>query len=178
MRLEKSPKPADKLLVDSALASAVSQFANNPTIGGKALREMLNANPDKFFQNAIPLLKCPEEEPGVNYVQVLLISHGLLLSHLLSDESFSIDELAAVARKLSKVDPYFLLKSVQSILPDPDQTAGTDSAMALLRLRLMDVLQSVWEGPRVLPAMLRSATLRSAMLRSAMLRSAMLRFLC
>src|SRR5271156_6615605 len=77
--LEKSPKrrpSTDKLLVDSALASAVSQFANNPTIGGKALRALLNANPDKFFQNAIPLLKCPEEEPGVNYVLVLLISHG------------------------------------------------------------------------------------------------------
>jgi HEAT repeats len=152
--------------VDTALSAAVSQFAINPVIGGKTLRELLGANRDKFFTNAIPLLKHPEDEPGLKYVQVLLVSHGLLLSHLLSDESFSSEELAVITRKLSKVDPDFLIKSVQSILPDPDQTADTAPAMAMLRLRLMDVLQSVWEGPRVLPAMMRFLCDRDPRVRS------------
>jgi hypothetical protein len=141
--------------VDAAFTSAVSQFATNPAISGKALRELLNANPDKFFRNSIPLLKRLEEEPGTTYVQVLLLSHGLLLSDLLSDETFSSEELTAIARKLSKVDPQFVLKSLQSVLPDSHETAAADPSSVSLRLRLMDVLQSVPESQSILPVMRR-----------------------
>jgi hypothetical protein len=145
----------DKVVVDAAFTSAVSQFATNPAISGKTLRELLNANPDKFFRNSIPLLKRLEEEPGSTYVQVLLLSRGLLLSDLLSDETFSSEELAAIARKLSKVDPLFVVKSLESVLPDSHETAATDPSSVSLRLRLMDVLQSVQEGHRILPVMKR-----------------------
>jgi len=141
--------------VEAAFTSAVSQFANNPAANGRALRELLNSDPDEFFRNAIPLLKRLQEEPGPTYVLVLLLSHGLLISDLLRDGLFSSEELAAIARQLSKVDPQFGVKLLKSVLPDSQESGPAELATVNMRLRVMDILESVSEGQRILPLLMR-----------------------
>ena len=133
----------------------MDQFATNPAVNAKTLRELLSADPDKFFQNAIPVLKRLEKEPGSTYVLVLLMAHGLIVSHLMRDDAFAPEELSAIARQLSHIDPMFGIKLLQSVLPDPFETASTDPDAVNLRLRLMDVVQSVSDGSRLLPLMMR-----------------------
>ena len=140
--------------METAFNSAVNQFAVNPGVNGKTLRELLNSNPDEFFRNAVPLLKRQQAEPGPTYVLVLLLSHGLLLRDLLRDELFKPDELAAIAKQLSKVDPQFGVKLLKSVLPDSEESP-TEPGDVNMRLRVMDILQSISEGQRILPLMMR-----------------------
>jgi HEAT repeat protein len=114
----------------------------------------MNTDPDEFFRNSVPLLKCLQEGPGYTYVLVLLVSHGLLLNHLLKEDLFAPEELTAIARQLSKVDPQFGVKLLKSVLPNADETS-TDPASVRTRLRLMEILESVSDGQRILPVMMR-----------------------
>ena len=141
--------------METAFTSAVNQFATNPVVNGRALRELLNADPDGFFRSAVPLLKHLREEPGSTYVLVLLLSHGMLISDLLRDELFAPDELIAIARQLSKVDPHFGVKLLKSILPDSPEALPAEPGAVNTRLRLMDIVQSVSDGQRMLPMMMR-----------------------
>jgi len=142
--------------VETAFTSAVNQFAANPVVSAKTLRELLSADPEKFFRNAVPILKrLQQDEPGSTYLLVLLLSRGLIVSHVLRDEVFAPQELTEIARRLAKVDPNFGVKLLQSVLPDPFETASTEPAAVNVRLRLMDVLQTVSDGSRLLPLMMR-----------------------
>ncbi|HME05642.1 MAG TPA: hypothetical protein VKG25_01280 [Bryobacteraceae bacterium] len=141
--------------MEAVFTSAVNHFAVNPSANGKTLRELLNSDPDEFFRNAVPLLKRQQAEPGPTYVLVLLLSHGLLLRDLLRDDLFKPDELVAIAKQLSKVDPQFGVKLLKSVLPDSEESATAEPADVNMRLRVMDILQSISEGQRILPLMMR-----------------------
>jgi len=141
--------------VEAAFTAAVSKFAHNPEVNGKALRELLNTDPDGFFRNAVPLLKSLQDEPGPTYVLVLLLSRGLLLGPLLRDESFAPGERTAIARQLSKVDRQFAIRLLEGVLPDPGEAIATDPAAVNMRLRLLDLLHALSDDSRLLPLLKR-----------------------
>jgi len=71
-----------------------------------------------------------------------------LLSDLLRDGLFSPEELIAIARQLSKVDPQFGVMLLKSVLPESNESYPAEGPTVNMRLRLMDILDSVSEGQR------------------------------
>ena len=57
----------------SRLSQLVDQFAHNPPLAGKAMREMLESDGSTFTQQALALLKTVSVDPGSNYVLTLLL---------------------------------------------------------------------------------------------------------
>ena len=156
--------------MEAPFTAAVSKFAHNPEVNGKALRELLNTDPEEFFRNAVPLLKRLQDEPGPTYVLVLLLSRGLLLGPLLRDESFAPAERTAIARQLSKVDRQFAIRLLEGVLADsgsdPSEVNATDRAAVNVRLRLLDLLQALSDDSRLLPILKRLLSDPDARVRS------------
>jgi len=108
----------------SRLSQLVDQFAHNPPLAGKAMREMLESDGSTFTQQALALLKTVSVDPGSNYVLTLLLRDAAFLSKLCDPDLFSLAEATEIARRLQKLDPSFDVRIIKQIADQVFEVTG------------------------------------------------------
>jgi HEAT repeat protein len=134
----------------SRLSQLVDQFAHNPPVAGKAMREMLESDGSTFTQQALALLKTVSADPGSNYVLTLLLRDASLLSKLCDPDLFSLTEATEIARRLQKLDPSFDVRIIKQIA---SAASNADKLTAATAERLLEIMAAFSDLSRILPVL-------------------------
>jgi HEAT repeat protein len=134
----------------SRLSLLVDQFAQNPPMAGKAMREMLESDGSTFTQQALALLKTLSVGPGSNYVLALLLRDASLLSKLCDPDLFSLAEATEIAKRLQKLDPNFDVRIIKQISSTASNASQLTAATAERFLELMSASSDL---SRILPVL-------------------------
>jgi len=134
----------------SRLSQLVDQFAHNPPLAGKAMREMLESDDGTFTQQALALLKTVSVDPGSNYVLTLLLRDAAFLSKLCDPDLFSLAEATEIARRLQKLDPSFDVRIIKQIA---SAASNADKLTAATAERLLEIMAAFSDLSRILPVL-------------------------
>ncbi len=125
----------------------MEHFDRDPSNGRKLIREMLEAGREAFLDNALAVLRAQPEAPGGHYLVTLLVANELLLPAL-CHPSVSREQAVALARGALRVDSMADMTLAKALISG-DQEAVADPK------RLMDILDEISDGTRILPTLLR-----------------------
>ena len=125
----------------------VDHFDREPSYSRSLIREMLEADPQAFLQRAIGVLRDRPESRGTQFVVTLLVANNLLVP-LLCDSSLTREQAVALARGALRVDSMADMTLAKALIGSDHQEPGDPA-------RLMDILEAVSDGKRILPALLR-----------------------
>ena len=150
--------------VSEHLYRAVNDFARNPAVAGQLLREIEGSDPNLFYEMAWPLLRSSDLTPGHRYVATLLLKNSAFLDRLCNPDACTREEAVAIARQLARVDPLVdvalarrLVDNYGSVRPNLD---------ARVCERILEILDAVSEGARLVPILSRLVASSNPRLRS------------
>jgi hypothetical protein len=129
------------------LAWLVEQFERDPSGIRKLIREMLDVDAPLFLQNALTVFREQPESRGSQYVVTLLVAHELLLPAL-CDPSLDREQAMALARAALRVDSMADMALAKALVSQAPETLADPD-------RLMDILDEISGGTRILPSLLR-----------------------
>src|SRR5579884_2847848 len=142
--------------MSAEISGVIAQFEANPVLGAKSMRTLLDENPQRFFAEALPLLRVCDETHGFQYLLTVLITQGWLQRALCNPDLFTFEEAMRLARRVVQVDPQFDAKLLRALL----QKNGSTPADELERIagseagvRLLAILGEISDGTRILPTM-------------------------
>lgn len=137
----------------SPLAKLVETFTANPVVSGKAMRQLLEQDPKRFLEDALPLLKTAPDQPGFYHLMALLQSHDLVLKNVCDPALFTTQQAIALARHLARVEPHFELKLAKALLA-PKTSASRreieENARTPAGRRLLEILAAISGGAQSL----------------------------
>jgi hypothetical protein len=131
----------------AALAWLVEHFDRDPSNSRVLIREMLEADPAGFVPKAVAVLRERPESRGSQYVVTLLVANDLLIAAL-CEPSLDREQAVALARCALRVDSMADMTLAKALV-SRDQGTVADPA------RLMDILDEISGGTRILPSLLR-----------------------
>src|SRR5437870_1662442 len=102
--------------MESDVGRLVDDFASNPVVCGRALRQLLEQDAKQFLASSRWLLQCAPDKPGFYYLLALLQSHDLVLKTVCDPSQFTTQESIALAKRLSRVDPHLDVKLAKVLL--------------------------------------------------------------
>ena len=113
---------------------------------------MMVDDPEGFYRDALGVLTEADDSRGMHYLVSLLVVHDLLL-RILCDPALEREQVTRVARAAVRVDSMADVKMARRLADDLE--AGTGSVSMPHAVRLLDVLNDVSNGSRLLPSMVR-----------------------
>ncbi len=122
-------------------------FDQDPSNSRTLIREMLGDDPRAFLPKALAVLREQPESRGAQYVITLLVAHELLLPAL-CDPSLDREQAVALARGALRVDSMADITLAKALVHRNEQTVARPA-------RLMDILDEISSGTRILPSLLR-----------------------
>lgn len=128
----------------------VDQFAQNPPLAGKAMRDMVESDGNTFTQQALGLLKTVPVGPGTNYILALLLRDTSFLSKLSDPDLFSLPEATEIAKRVQKLDPSFDVRIVKQIT---SAASNADQLEAATAERLLELMSAFSDLSRILPVL-------------------------
>jgi hypothetical protein len=128
----------------------VDQFAQNPPLAGKAMREMVESDGNTFTQQALNLLKKVPVGPGSNYILTLLLRDTSFLSKLSDPDLFSLAEATEIAKRVQRLDPSFDVRIVKQIT---SAASNADQLEAATAERLLELMSAFSDLSRILPVL-------------------------
>ncbi|HEY6393610.1 MAG TPA: HEAT repeat domain-containing protein [Bryobacteraceae bacterium] len=128
----------------------VDQFAHNPPLAGKAMRDMVESDGSTFTQQALGLLKTVPAGPGSNYILALLLRDASFLSKLSDPDLFSLPEATEIAKRVQKLDPSFDVRIVKQIA---SAASNADQLEAATAERLLELMSAFSDLSRILPVL-------------------------
>ena len=131
----------------AALAWLVDHFDRDPSNSRVLIREMLETDPQAFVPAAVSVLRERVDSRGSQYVVTLLVANDLLLAAL-CHPSLDREQAVALARGALRVDSMADMTLAKALV-NHDPGTAVDPA------RLMDILDEISEGTRILPTLLR-----------------------
>src|SRR6266567_1461118 len=134
----------------SLLSLLVDQFAQNPPLAGKAMREMLENDGSTFTQQALALLKTVSAGTGTNYILTLLLRDASFLTKLCDHDLFSLAQATEIARRLQKLDPNFDVRIIKQIA---SAASNADKLTAATAERLLELMSAFSDLSRILPVL-------------------------
>jgi hypothetical protein len=147
------PHPVDtqsRERMHSRLSLLVDQFAQNPPLAGKAMREMLENDGSTFTQQALALLKTVSAGTGTNYILTLLLRDASFLAKLCDPDLFSLAQATEIARRLQKLDPSFDVRIIKEIA---SAASNADKLTAATAERLLEIMAAFSDLGRILPVL-------------------------
>ncbi len=129
------------------LAGLVERFDRDAAGSRKLIREMLEAGPQTFLESAVAVLRERPESRGSQFVITLLVAHELLLATV-CDPSLDRGQALALARAALQVDSMADMTMAKGLVNRAPETAADPG-------RLMDILDEISDGTRILPSLLR-----------------------
>jgi HEAT repeats len=136
--------------MQSHLRLLIDQFAQNPPLAGKAMREMVESDGNTFTQQALNLLKTVPVGPGSNYILTLLLRDTSFLSKLSDPGLFSLPEATEIAKRVQKLDPSFDVRIVKQIA---SAASNADQLEAATAERLLELMSAFSDLSRILPVL-------------------------
>jgi HEAT repeat protein len=136
--------------MQSHLQLLVDQFAQNPPLAGKAMRDMVESDGNTFTQQALGLLKTVPVGPGTNYILALLLRDTSFLSKLSDPDLFSLPEATEIAKRVQKLDPSFDVRIVKQIA---SAASNADQLEAATAERLLELMSAFSDLSRILPVL-------------------------
>ncbi|HTX33420.1 MAG TPA: HEAT repeat domain-containing protein [Bryobacteraceae bacterium] len=131
----------------TALAWLVAHFHQDPSHCRPLIREILGADRRAFLPKALEVLHEGPESRGAQYVMTLLVANDLLLPAL-CDPSLDREQAVALARGALRVDSMADITLAKALVHRNEETVAHPA-------RLMDILDAISSGPRILPSLLR-----------------------
>jgi hypothetical protein len=138
-----SRPPLDKL---------VRQFEQDASIYRALIRDSLDDGWPRFVEDAIPLLKGELDLPGTQYVVSLLAANELLLE-LFRRSDLSTPQALALARAAQVIDSMTdvkLARTLSSTLVTSEGSVDMPEAA-----RLLEILEEISVGTRIMPSLIR-----------------------
>ena len=142
--------------MDRALSRIFDDFASNPVSSGKAMRQLLESDRDRFVLSSLPFLRAVQQTQAFNYLLTLLLMHDLILERLTDPDLFSFDEAVDVTRAMLKIEPLLDIKMVRTLLDTRDLSSREElekKADTERGLRLLEIMAAISDGARILPVM-------------------------
>ena len=136
----------------AALFALVRDFDRDAAGHRKRIGEILHYQPESFYATTIEILKRDTDSRAVQCLVTLLVSHNLVF-RALCDPALNRERAVALAHYAVRIDPLLdtsLARQLASATSDAPDTV--EMAMAE---RLMEILDDVSDGKRILPSLMR-----------------------
>jgi hypothetical protein len=146
----------------AALAALVRDFDRDAVTNRKHITEFLQFEPEGFYLTAVEILKKDMDSRASQYLVALLV-HGNLLFRALCDPALDQPRAAELARQAHRGDATVDIKLARSLA----DAGGTDSGIAPgMAERLLEIIDSISDGKRILPSLMRMLRNDNPFLRS------------
>jgi hypothetical protein len=137
--------------IETYFGRAVAEFRRNP-VARKLLRQMAEEVPNQFFTHTLNHLEKPEESHANRLLTVLLMRQPSLFEFIADPSMATRDRASRLVRRIMKYDASFDVK-VARRLPDRSGMNHREAFKGLRAARILDVLDEVSEGRRLLPVL-------------------------
>jgi len=128
----------------AGLGALVEAFDAQPLENRRRLREALEADPGRFLPAAVAAWRGSADSRGRRYLVSLLAANDLLFEAFL-DARLSVAEAVVMAREAAVVDPMLDLQLARRVVEHTEDEGAA--------ARLLEVLEAVVDGPRVMPVL-------------------------
>jgi hypothetical protein len=125
----------------------VEHFDRDASCNRTLIRKMLEAGRQPFLRDALGVLRERPESSGFEFVITLLVTNELLLPAL-CDPSLDREGALALARAALRADSMADMALAKALVNRAPETVADPG-------RLMDILEEISDGARILPALLR-----------------------
>jgi hypothetical protein len=142
---------ASQQLVDSYVDRAVEEFKTNP-LGTKLLRRLADELPEQFCIAAMRHLERGGESDEFRLLTILLLRLPCLPEHLSNPVLGTRLRAVAVVKRLLFFDPSFDVRLARR-LPDRNGLNHQDAFKGARAFRILDILDEVSRGRRLLPVL-------------------------
>ena len=132
------------------IRKAMEVCEEDPSAGGKQLRELMSTGMEEFLRAAAEL-KNESESRGSAEILKLLASSDQALKHMSDPDLFSKDESVELARRLASVEPQLDTKLVR-LLPGRSSTDPESTTSAAVE-RTLELLDAVSKCARIVPGL-------------------------
>jgi hypothetical protein len=129
----------------------VRDFDRDPVTNRKYITEFLQFEPEGFYLTAVEILRIDMDSRAAQYLVALLV-HGNLLFRALCDPALDRERASELARQARRGDPTADVKLARALA----DAGGTDSGVATgMAERLLEIIDSISDGKRILPSLMR-----------------------
>ena len=142
------------------LETLVGGFDRDTSSGREAIRAFMERDPQAFQDGVVPVLRSCSSARGIQYMVGLLAASSYLFDAL-CDPALTLDEAIMLTRTALQVDQMADV-NIAKRLADDGLTRLSSSAAG----RLMEVLDTVSDGNRVMPSLLRLMRVSDPQIRS------------
>lgn len=134
------------------LTTAVTSFEQSPSQARKTLRDLLSADLNGFCVAALPLLKQGRADAGVQFLYEMLTGKGLL--PFCNPALLSLEEEVSIARSAMEKEPMLDVKLARRL--SASAAGGDAEAGGAVRLRILEVIEEISDGGRILPMLIQA----------------------
>jgi hypothetical protein len=111
------------------IRSAIEAFSKDSGAGRRALRSMLEEDPENFLRTSVGMLGSEADSPGLQQLLRLLAGSEPAMRRICDPEFLRAEQSVALARRVAQVDPQFDSMLLR-MLPRPEAMLGSPSAIA------------------------------------------------
>ena len=129
----------------------VRDFDREPGANRKPISDFLQREPEVFYRTAIEILRKDAGSRAVQYLVALLISGGLLF-RALCDPSLDRERATALARQARLGDPMVDIRLAGQLADSNSSDGAVAPGMAE---RLLEIVDRISDGNRLLPSLMR-----------------------
>jgi hypothetical protein len=140
----------------------VRDFDRDSVISRKRISEILQYQPEIFYRTTIEILRKDTASRAAQHLVGLLISVGLLF-RALCDPALDREPAMQLARQAQMGDPTADIRLAQQLA---DATTGDSGIAAGMAERLLEIIDAISDGKRILPSLMRMLRNDNAYLRS------------
>lgn len=155
------------LYTPAILIALVHDYDHDAAAHRKRLSAALQQHPGLFYQAAIETLKKDAESQGAQFL-ISLLGSRKLLSRVLCDPAIPRERAVAVAQQALRIDP--LLDVLLAGEVAEASLAGPGASGPDVAGRLMQILEKISDGKRILPLLMRVLRSNNPYLRSKAVR--------
>jgi HEAT repeat protein len=149
--------------VRPSLERLVQNLERDAVRSKRLIRQFADEDGPGFLREALQVLQTNTESHGVHHVLSVLVADGLLVPAL-ADPQLSREKALALAQEAARIDPAIDVALARNLA----ESAGSpDAASEVERhARLMEILESISDGARIFPSLVRLLRHPSAHIRS------------
>lgn len=124
------------------LTDLIAGFANNTLVARRAMRELMQQSPGKFYSAAFQLLKSGQTGPGHDHLVTLMLENDLLLAALINPDAFPVEAATALTRSLQRMDSQLDAKLLREALKGEHEEEGARPEVIERALELVDAIST------------------------------------
>jgi len=135
----------------AALAAAVRDFDRDAVANRKRIAEILRVEPEGFYLTAVGILGRDLDSSVAQYLVTLLVQ-GNLLFRALCDSALDLERATELARQANRFDSTVPIELARRLA---DASSASGACAAGMAGRLLEILDEIADGKRILPSLMR-----------------------